>query len=147
VLWRRSGALTGGEDDMLIPAFVLETVLLDKAPPPDPVKISFFLSPAAGACLFCSAHRCGVQLVWLAGSSLPEIPGQSKARLNAPRLLRMHRVAAYLIERLDELPLASAPGSPGKSDKADSPVTPAADAVPADLQPEDIVLLCGDSVR
>eukprot|EP00271_Cylindrocystis_brebissonii_P020851 TRINITY_DN713_c0_g2_i5.p1 TRINITY_DN713_c0_g2~~TRINITY_DN713_c0_g2_i5.p1 ORF type:complete len:1017 (-),score=193.27 TRINITY_DN713_c0_g2_i5:791-3841(-) len=98
-LWRKKFTeLDGTEGPGEIPWWAIDAVLHDKLPPKEPVKCSFLLVP----------HE---------GSSLQQL---AQGKLSAPRILRVQKVIAYVMERLgleerpadedeDGAPAASAP--------------------------------------
>lgn len=103
------------------------------------------------------------------GSSLPEFP-KAKQRLSAPRLLRIHRTAAYVAEKLgaailravqapqDATAPAAQPSPPSVSVTSNASTVPAASnsdteeeaplpEAEATALAKHLEILCGDTVR
>lgn len=80
--WRRAvngfdGTEVEGDD---IPAWVVECVLQSRLPAQRDMKCAFVLQPAEGS----------------------PLPGMVQTRLNAPRILRIGKVASYTVSKLSE---------------------------------------------
>ncbi|CAN8260393.1 unnamed protein product [Cochlearia groenlandica] len=96
--WRKKiTELTGTEDEKEFPLWCLDAVLNNRLPPRENTKLSFFLHPCEGS---------NVQVVTL-------------GKLSAPRILRVHKVTNYVVEKmvldspLDSLAIAGAGVSGG----------------------------------
>eukprot|EP00897_Mesotaenium_endlicherianum_P003029 jgi/Mesen1/2754/ME000017S02121 len=77
--WRRKASeLDGSEDARQLPWWCIDCVLHNQLPSQNPAKCSFFLEPAA---------ESGLQPL-------------AQGKLSAPRILRIHKVASYVTERL-----------------------------------------------
>lgn len=88
--WRkRITDLDGSEDEKDFPWWVLDCVLNNRLPPRENTKCSFYLQPAEGSTI--------------------QITTQGK--LSAPRILRIHKVINYVIEKLVlDKPVEGVPG-------------------------------------
>ncbi|PPD96606.1 hypothetical protein GOBAR_DD06362 [Gossypium barbadense] len=79
--WRKKiTELDGTEDEKDFPGWVLDCVLSNKLPPRENTKCSFYLHPCEGS---------AVQIL-------------TQGKLSAPRILRIHKVANYVVEKLDK---------------------------------------------
>lgn len=77
--WRkRITDLDGNEDEKDFPWWVLDCVLNNRLPPRENTKCSFFLQPCEGATIQIS----------------------TQGKLSAPRILRIHKVINYVVEKL-----------------------------------------------
>ncbi|CAK9201146.1 unnamed protein product [Sphagnum troendelagicum] len=77
--WRKKASeLDGSEDEKELPWWVIDCVLHNRLPPRENAKCSFFLQPCEGTSL---------QIL-------------TQGKLSAPRILRMHKVANYVLEKL-----------------------------------------------
>uniref|UniRef100_A0A7C9DCE0 [Myosin heavy-chain] kinase n=2 Tax=Opuntia streptacantha TaxID=393608 RepID=A0A7C9DCE0_OPUST len=77
--WRkRITDLDGSEDEKDFPWWVLDCVLNNRLPPRENTKCSFFLQPYEGATIQIS----------------------TQGKLSAPRILRIHKVINYVVEKL-----------------------------------------------
>ncbi|CAM6010791.1 unnamed protein product [Sphagnum balticum] len=77
--WRKKASeLDGSEDEKDLPWWVMECVLHNRLPPRENAKCSFFLQPCEGTSL---------QIL-------------TQGKLSAPRILRMHKVVNYVLEKL-----------------------------------------------
>lgn len=79
ILRRQTGAFTGDEEEML-PAWVVDLVRDGKGHGREVVKLSFTLEPMDGS----------------------KLPNLSTTNLNAPRVLRVRKVGAYIVKDLRE---------------------------------------------
>lgn len=91
--WRRAingfdGTEVEGDD---IPAWVVECVLHSRLPTQRDMKCAFVLQPAEGSSL----------------------PSMLQTRLNAPRILRISKVASYTVSKLSEQSINMAVQPPG----------------------------------
>ncbi|XP_024969147.1 WD repeat-containing protein 48-like isoform X2 [Cynara cardunculus var. scolymus] len=97
--WRRKITELDGTEDEDFPWWVLDCVLHNRLPPREHTKCSFYLQPYEGSAL---------QIL-------------TQGKLSAPRILRIHKVVNYVVEKLVlDKPLdglsndgTSAPGLPG----------------------------------
>ncbi|KAG8472808.1 hypothetical protein CXB51_034689 [Gossypium anomalum] len=79
--WRKKiTELDGTEDEKDFPGWVLDCVLSNKLPPRENTKCSFYLHPCEGS---------AVQIL-------------TQGKLSAPRILRIHKVVNYVVEKLDK---------------------------------------------
>ncbi|KAG0639544.1 hypothetical protein HOY80DRAFT_921414 [Tuber brumale] len=109
-LYRGTVSCVGEDADLLekvAPAWLGDLILLNRIPLKDPVKVSFVLIPWQG--------------------KLPQLPSESgsegkDSRLNANRMLRAKKIAAYVAERL-EPPFMATSFSP-KIKEGESPPKP-----------------------
>ncbi|CAH2055060.1 unnamed protein product [Thlaspi arvense] len=77
--WRKKiTEFTGTEDEKDFPLWCLDAVLNNRLPPRENTKLSFFLHPCEGS---------NVQVVTL-------------GKLSAPRILRVHKVTNYVVEKM-----------------------------------------------
>ncbi|KAG8367073.1 hypothetical protein BUALT_Bualt16G0034700 [Buddleja alternifolia] len=77
--WRKKSTdLDGTEDDKNFPWWVLDCVLNNRLPPRENTKCSFYLHPCEGST---------VQIL-------------TQGKLSAPRILRIHKVVNYVIEKM-----------------------------------------------
>jgi WD repeat-containing protein 48 len=77
--WRKKiTEFTGTEDEKDFPLWCLDAVLNNRLPPRENTKLSFFLHPCEGS---------SVQVVTL-------------GKLSAPRILRVHKVTNYVVEKM-----------------------------------------------
>jgi len=77
--WRKKASeLDGSEDEKDLPWWVMDCVLHNRLPPRENAKCSFFLQPCEGTSL---------QIL-------------TQGKLSAPRILRMHKVVNYVLEKL-----------------------------------------------
>ncbi|KAL4351908.1 hypothetical protein GQ457_06G019930 [Hibiscus cannabinus] len=106
--WRKKiTELDATEDEKDFPSWVLDCVLNNRLPPREHAKCSFYLHPCEGS---------AVQIL-------------TQGKLSAPRILRMHKVVNYVIEKLVlDKPIDSvstdgtyAPGLGGQSQSGSKP--------------------------
>ncbi|KAK4767557.1 hypothetical protein SAY86_015307 [Trapa natans] len=104
--WRKKITdLDGTEDEKDIPWWCIECVLNNRLPPRENAKLSFYLHPCEGLT---------VQML-------------TQGKLNAPRILRIHKVVTYVIEKMaqdrqsDGLGGEDAPGLPLRQSASDGP--------------------------
>ncbi|CAM6097082.1 unnamed protein product [Calypogeia fissa] len=77
--WRKKSTdLDGTEDEKELPVWCIDCVLHSRLPPRDNAKCSFFLQPFEGTSL----------------------QGLTQGKLSAPRILRIHKVVNYVLEKL-----------------------------------------------
>ncbi|KAI3816310.1 hypothetical protein L1987_16003 [Smallanthus sonchifolius] len=77
--WRKKiTAMDGTEDEKDLPSWVLDCVLDNRLPPREHTKCSFYLQPYEGS----------------------TIPSVTQGKLSAPRILRIHKVFSYVMEKL-----------------------------------------------
>ncbi|KAI3696049.1 hypothetical protein L1987_79058 [Smallanthus sonchifolius] len=77
--WRKKiTALDGTEDGKDLPSWVLDCILDNRLPPREHTKCSFYLQPYEGS----------------------TIPSVTQGKLSAPRILRIHKVFSYVMEKL-----------------------------------------------
>ncbi|KAH7678804.1 WDR48/Bun107 protein [Dioscorea alata] len=77
--WRKKITdLDGAEDEKDLPRWCLDCVLHGQIPPRDNMKCSFYLQPYEGS----------------------NAPVLTRGKLSAPRILRMHKVVNYVIEKM-----------------------------------------------
>ncbi|XP_010241294.1 PREDICTED: WD repeat-containing protein 48 homolog isoform X2 [Nelumbo nucifera] len=103
--WRKKiTELNGSEDEKDLPWWCLDCVLNNRLPPKENTKCSFYLHPCEGS----------------------TVPVLTQGKLSAPRILRIHKVVNYVVEKMVlDKPLEGgnsdgtyAPGLPGQSQLA-----------------------------